>query len=148
MEYAFCWGLLILGYCFHSWIDTSLVARMAKSMPPTQAANLGGILGGAVAFAVGVTVGWLAGRWQIVDRRPIESTDCPVEERGGTPLNRLREWFDSYPLSRGLLLASLALLAGAALGFWLLLASLVMVVAFSAGYWGRAMALRTVEGEF
>src|SRR3970282_1362713 len=80
-EYACCWGLLVFLCCFHGWIDSSLTPRMSESMSPPKAANVGGILGGAIAAAFGVTVGWLAGRWQIVDRRPNESTDCPVEER-------------------------------------------------------------------
>jgi hypothetical protein len=147
-EFALSLGVIILGYCIHSWIDSSLIATMAKSMTPMQAANLGGLIAGAVAVVVGVTFGWLAGRWLIEFQHPIESTGGCVENRTHMRLGRLQGWFDSYPLSRGLLLGGFALTVGAALGFWLLLASLVMVLAFSTGYWGRAMALRTAEREF
>jgi hypothetical protein len=138
-EYAFYWGLLILGYCFHTWVDSFLIIKMSKSMKPIQAANLGGVLAGGVAVAVGVTTGWLSGRWLIEYRRPDEFVD---NQREYVVLSGLQNWFDSYPISRGLVLASLALLVGAAMGFWLLLASLTMILAFSLGYWGRAMALR------
>jgi hypothetical protein len=141
-EFALYLGVIVLGYWFHAWIDSSLIARMAESMTPTQAANLGGLLAGSVAVAVGVMMGWLAGRWLIVFQHPIESTDGCVESHKPTFLSRLQDWFDAYPLTRGLLLGGAALIAGAALGFWWLLASLVMVLAFSLGYWGRAMALR------
>jgi hypothetical protein len=141
-EFALCLGVIVVGYCFHSWIDSSLIPRMTGSLTPAQAANLGGLIAGAATVVVGVTFGWLAGRWLIVFQHPIESTDGCVESHKRTLLSRLQDWFDAYPLSRGLLLGGAALIAGAALGFWWLLASLVMVLAFSLGYWGRAMALR------
>jgi hypothetical protein len=147
-EFALTLGVLILGYCIHSWIDSSLIATMAESMPPAQAANLGGLIAGAVAVVVGVTFGWLAGRWLIEFQYPVESKGGAVENQKPTHLSRLQGWFDSYPLSRGLVLGGVALVVGAALGYWLLLATLVMVLAFSTGYWGRTMALRTVDREF
>jgi hypothetical protein len=140
-EFGLCLGVVILGCCFHLWVDSSLTPRMAESLTPTQAANLGGLVAGAATVVVGVTFGWLAGRWLIVFQYPIESTDVSVENHKPTFLRRLQHWFESYPLSRGLLLGGAAVVAGAALGFWWLLASLVMVLAFSLGYWGRVMAL-------
>jgi hypothetical protein len=76
---------------------------------------------------VGVTFGWLAGRWLIEFQYPVESTGC-VENQKPTHLRRLQGWLDSYPLSRGLVFGGFALTVGAALGFWLLLASLVNYV--------------------
>lgn len=144
-EYALCWGLLISGYCLHGWIDASLIPRMAESLTPMQAANLGGLVAGAVAVVVGVSLGWLAGRWLIEFQHPAEFTESCGESRSA--LGRLWDWFDLYPLSRRLSLGALLLSVGAVLGFWWLLASLVMVVAFSLGYWGRAIMLRTMGQE-
>lgn len=141
-EFGLCLAVIVAGYCFHMWVDSSLIPRMTGSLTPTQAANLGGLIAGAATVVVGVAFGWLAGRWLIEFQHPIESTDGCVQIRTHTRLSRLRDWFDTYPLSRGLLLGGAALIAGAALGFWWLLASLVMVLAFSLGYWGRALALR------
>jgi len=58
-EYALCWGLLILGYALHGWIDSALVTRMDQSMSPSQASNLGGVLAGGIAVAIAITTGIL-----------------------------------------------------------------------------------------
>jgi len=141
-EFGLCLGVVILGYCFHLWVDSSLIPRMTGSLTPTQAANLGGLIAGAAAVVMGVTLGWFSGRWLIEFQHPNESTDVSVENHMPTFLSRMQDWFDSYPHTRGLVFGGVALIVGVALGFWWLFASLVMVLAISMGYLGRAMALR------
>jgi hypothetical protein len=132
--------MLALGLCFHSWVDSFLIVKMSRSMTPTEAANLGGLVAGSVGLAVGLVLGWIGGGWLIESRGQTQSADCGAEPN--VVLNRLRHWFDRYPASRGLLLGGLAMGVGVALGFWALLGGLTMIVAISLGYWGRAMALR------
>lgn len=139
-DFGLGFGMLALGLCFHSWVDSFLIVKMSRSMTPTEAANLGGLLAGAVAFAVGVVLGWIGGGWLIESRSRTQAADCRVERR--PILRSLEAWFDRYPASRGLLLGGLAMGVGVALGFWALLGGLMMIVAISLGYWGRAIALR------
>lgn len=141
-EFFLGWGAILAGICLFSWIDSSLIAYMAESMTPTEAANLGGLVAGSAGLAVGVILGWIGGGWLIGCRGQTHLALGEAEQSAA--LSRLHHWFDSYPASRGLLLGGVASAVGAALGYWALLGGLMMIVAISLGYWGRANAERAV----
>jgi hypothetical protein len=85
-EFGLCLGVVVAGYCFHLWVDSSLIPRMTGSLTPTQAANLGGLIAGAAAVVMGVTLGWLSGRWLIEFQHPVESTGGYLENQRPTHL--------------------------------------------------------------
>jgi hypothetical protein len=138
-DFGFGFGMLTLGFCFHTWVDSVLIVKLSRSMLPIQAANLSGLLVGAVVLVVGVVLGWIGGGWLIESRRRTQAADIHVQR---SIFGRLNAWFDRYPASRGLVLGGLAMGAGVAMGLWALLGGLTMIVAISLGYWGRATALR------
>jgi hypothetical protein len=135
--------MIVLGYSLHGWIDSTLIARMAESMTSSQAANLGGLLAGAVALTVGVVIGWIAADG--ASRRQPRLTLPILAPIDGRCFAVLRAWFNRYPASRGLVLVAMVSIAGVALGVWLFLGRLIMVLAVSLGYYGRSITLRTAE---